>query len=373
MKLAYLSYDGNAAKTHSILEQSFSMIDSYQISNEDFLAGESVTNLLSLPIMAKNVFIPGNEALQTFQHKVILHQIKNEYNFFKQNIFSKYKLAKEEYTDDLGEANIDDEIEEASDEAEMSIDEERLKKTLKTQSSSIRIKKSVKRKLSLESVSSLLYNKTINKYVLQSSTEFDPQFIKNQVKGENGAKHTTQYDYVLIEGHRLISDVILSKEQNIISKSQQQTHVVLNLEFPLQYRLDSQHLHHEFLFIDNIQLKTIFDNWFICSLSHNKICVRLMIPFEKQNSEDFLNFLSLRTYKMLCRNFEAFEFMDLRKRWISTCDGFAIKNYQLNYTKSSSIMPSFTFWPQYKINNYTREFLGTIKKKNKSLFIEREI
>lgn len=370
MRLAYLAYDKNSLKTHSILKETFSVIDTYLISTEISSFDDGHLNLLNLPIMTQNVYIPGNESLQTIQHKLILHKIKNEFNFLKQNIFSKYKLSKEEFSGkpsedfhedlqgDLDEA-LDEEDEDSSENSNIGAAIKRQKTILAS------LKNSKVRNLSLNAISDLHFDKKTGLYVIQSNL--------NKEINKEPEKIVFEYDYLIVENHQLVSQALLTKSQNVIKQLHFQSHVVLNLEFPLQYKLHKQYLYHDFIFIENMQLKTIFDNWYICSFSQDRACIRLFIPYDKHQAEDYLNFISDRVYNRICRSFEAFEFKDVQKRWISTSDGFTLKDLKLNFPRNSSIMPSFSFWPQYKINNYIKELMAFNKKRNKRLFMEREI
>ena len=377
MRLAYLAYDKNSLKAHSILKETFSVIDTYLISTEISSFDDGHLNLLNLPIMIQNVYIPGNESLQTMQHKLILHKIKNEFNFLKQNIFSKYKLSKEEFSgkssEDFNEdlhGDLDEAFDDVFDEEdENSSENSNRGAAIKRQKTILAsLKNSKVRNLSLNAISDLHFNKKTGLYVIQSN-------LNNEIskEPEKPEKIVFEYDYLIVENHQLVSQALLTKSQNVIKQLHFQSHVVLNLEFPLQYKLHKQYLYHDFIFIENMQLKTIFDNWYICSFSQDKACIRLFIPYDKHQAEDYLNFISDRVYNRICRSFEAFEFKDVQKRWVSTSDGFTLKDLKLNFPRNSSIMPSFSFWPQYKINNYIKELMAFNKKKNKRLFMEREI
>lgn len=314
MKLAYLGYDKTVLKAHPVLEQYFNVIDSYLV-NTDSEAGS--LDLLSLPIMANNVCIPMDETLQTIQHKLVLQEIKNEYAYLKKNIFLDYKLTDSEF---LG------------------------------------AKKALKKQLSIKDVVSIMFDRNLNKHFIQTK----------------GAE-LEEYDYIIVQAHQLVTDQFQDIKQNIISRPQIQKYSILNIEFAAQYSLNKYHLHHEFIFIDNMRLKTIFDNWYICSISQNKFTVGLYIPFSRYDSNEFLEFITNRTYDVMSKSFESFKIGELLSRSASTSDGFVSHNAKLRYPKKSSVFPSFDYWPQNKINDYIKNLFIYKNKKNRNLFAEKEI
>lgn len=314
MKLAYLGYDKTALKPLPVLEQHFSHIDFYLV-NSDQVASD--LDFLKLPIMAQNVCIPVDEALQTIKHKLVLHDIRNEYNALKQSLFSGFNLSADEF---------------------------------------IGTKKSEKKQFELKDIVSIKFEKKINKHVIERQRH-EPQ----------------EYNYLIIQGHQLVSDSVQSHRQNIIHRPQTQSFLILNLEFEMQYRLHKQYVHHDFIFIDNISLKTIFDNWYLCSFSQNKLSVGLYIPYAQHQSEEFLDYITGRVRALLSKSFEAFKIEELLSRKVSASDGFVVQALKLNYPKNSSVFPSFDYWPQNKINDYIKNVFVVKNKKNRNLFAEKEI
>lgn len=371
MKLAYLAYDQNSNKTHSTLfheMRQLKEIDSYLVHRQDFPIDDVQIDLLSLPIMTQNILIPSDEAMQTQQHKLILKEIMPEYNFLKYNIFSKYKLSNK-LTDKLVDRTSQDDgmLNQQEDRSKNNLDAETEVNEAANDSKS---EPKLIQSFNLSDVNRIFFNKKINKFIFESSN----QAVHSESKtDEEGLKNSKEYDYVFVEAHQVVSDLLHKKEQNIMDRPQIQTHIVLNLEYPVQYKFAEHHLHHEFIFVENTHLKTIFDNWFLCFFSQNKLNIRLFIPYGKHQDIDYLNFITRRSFVMLQRSFEAFEVKELQKRWISTADGFFSQELKLRYLKKSRNCPSFTFWPQYKINNFTKSMVESLKKKNKRAFTEREI
>lgn len=315
MKLAYLGYDKTVLKTHPVLEQYFDAIDSYLVNID---SEASSLDLLSLPILANNVCIPMDETLQTVQHKLVLREIRNEYIYLKKNVLLDYKSTNGEFLGTL--------------------------------------KKSLKKQLNLKDIVSIKFDRRLKKHFVQTKD--------NEV---------TEYDYLIVQGHQLVTDLICDIKQNIMSCPQIQSYVVLNLEFSVQYNLHQHHLHHEFVLIDNIRLKTIFDNWYICSRSQNTLTACLLIPFSNYNLTEFLDFITNRIHNILSESFESFKVGELLSRRVSASDGFVSKSAKLKYLKSSTVFPSFDYWPQHKVNDYINNLFIIKNKKNRNLFGEKEI
>lgn len=313
MKLAYLGYDKTLTKTNAVLGQHFGVIDNY-LMNENLEANS--LNFFSLPIMADNVCIPTDESLYTVRHKSVLYKIKNEFTLLKKNIFSEYKLTGDEITG---------------------------------------TKKSIRQQFSFDEIESIYFNKKKKKYLLQSKSH-----------------GLIEYDYLIVQGHQLVTDRLQMIKQNIISKTQTQSYLVLNLEFSAQYRLHDQHLRHDFIFIDSTNYNTVFDNWYICSYASNKLLVSLIIPAANYRSDELLQFIEARTLQVLSNSLKSFEFGVLVNRWLSCMDGFVTQKLKLMYPKTSTVFPSFDYWTQNKINNYIKNIFVVKNKKNRALYTEKE-
>ena len=312
MKLAYLGYDKTSFKTHNVLECYFDQIDSYLVdanleANDLFFS--------KLQLIANNVCIPVDETLRTTQHKLVLKEIKNDYAGLKKSISYNYDLP-----------------------------------TVK-QSKALDYKK---KQMVLKDILSINFNKLTNKHEIQTKN-FE----------------LLEYDYLIIQGHQLVADRIQDIKQNIINKIQVQTHLILNIEFTIKYKIDKQHLKQEFIFIENILLKTIFDNWYICGISQNKISLGLFIPYSQRSSVEFLDFITNRTQDLLNKSFTSFTIGEMLNRWESASDGFVSSKMALRYPRNSSVFPSFVFWTQNKINDYIQNLFVIKNKKNRFLFAEK--
>ena len=314
MRLAYLGYDKTSLKTNTVLEQHFEIIDNYLVN--DSLEANNL-NFFSLPIMANNVCIPIDESLYTIQHKSVLYKIKNEFTMLKKNLFADYRLTGDEITG---------------------------------------TRKSTKQQFSFDEIESLFFIKKKNIYLLQ-------------MKG----KEPIEYDYLIVQGHQLVTEKLQFLRQNIMSKPQKQSYLIMNLEFTAKYRLHDQHLRHDFIYIDNTNYNTVFDNWHICSYTSNRLLVSLFVPAANYRSEELMAFVDARVRGALSESLKAFELGPLQNRWISCADGFVTQKLKLNNLSYASVFPSFDYWTQNKINNYIKNIFLVKNKKNRALYTEKDL
>ncbi len=314
MKLAYLGYDKTLLRTNTVLAQHYSKIDNYLI-HESLEANN--LNFFSLPIIADNVCIPTDESLFTVQHKSVLFKIKNEFMVLKKNIFSDYKLTGDEITG---------------------------------------TKKSENQQFSFKEIESVLFSKKLKKYV-----------IKTKSRGE------IEYDYLILQGHQLVTDQIQGLPQNVLNKAQIQSYIVLNVEYSVRYKLHDQHLRHDFILIDNTNFNTVFDNWYICSYSNSRLIVSLIVPSSTYQADELLEFIATRTLRVLSESLKSFEFGTTINRWVSCVDGFVTQKLKLNHPKDASVFPSFDYWTQNKINNYIKNVFVAKNIKKLTSTAEKEL
>lgn len=312
MKLAYLAFNKTAEKSHHVLGQYFDTIDTYIISESTDVCD---FDLLNLPIMAHHVLVPSQIDLQTNCHKAVLQRLKNEIYYLRKNLFMNYSLNSEVLTG---------------------------------------ISNSSKNIFKFGSIKEISFDKTLNKHKVN---------LEGEVHKE--------YDYLIIESSEMTTSHLNQLKQNIVTKTTEQSHIILNLEFEIKYKVQKQHFHHEFVLINNPNLKSIFDNWFFCNMFHNKISCSVFIPYEKYTSEEFLKFITQRTHDVLSNSLSAFEIGDLIKYDFSASDGFLIRQAKLKYNKNSALFPTFTYWSQNKVNDYVHNIFIMKNKKNKNLFDEK--
>ena len=314
MRLAYLGYDRTSLKTNTVLEQHFDFIDHYLVN--DSLEANNL-NFFSLPIMANNVCIPIDESLYTVQHKSVLYKIKNEFTMLKKNLFADYRLTGDEITG---------------------------------------TRKSTKQQFSFDEIESLYFIKKKNKYLLLRKD-----------------KEPIEYDYLIVQGHQLVTEKLQLLRQNIMSQPQMQSYLILNLEFTAKYRLQDQHLRHDFIYVDNTNYNTVFDNWYICSYSGNRLLVSLLVPSANYRTEELMEFLAARARSALCESLKAFELGPLQNRWLSCADGFVTHKLKLNNLSYACVFPSFDYWTQNKINNYIKNIFVMKNRKNRALNTEKDL
>lgn len=312
MKLAYIAFNKTAEKSHHILGQYFDTIDTYLINEIDELCD---FDLLNLPIMTHHVLVPSQIGLQTNCHKNVLQQLKNEIYYLRKNLFLGHGFNSEVLA---GVSN------------------------------------SSKKFFKFSDIKEITFDKALNKHRINFE----------------GEDHK-EYDYLIIESNEITTSNLNQLKQNIMTKAAEQSHIILNLEYEIKYKVQKQHFHHEFLLIDNPNLKSIFDNWYFCNMYHNKISCSIFIPYEKYTSDDYIQFISERTRSILNRSLTAFELGDLMKHNFSASDGFVQKQPKLKFTKNSALFPTFTYWSQNKVNDYVHNIFIIKNKKNKNLFDEK--
>lgn len=313
MKLAYLGYDRTVFKTYSVLATCFTHIDSY-LCDYDF--GASDSDFLDLPIMAENVLIPKDVSIQTAKHKHVLKSIENEYQSFKSNIYRKEKLYKDAHASE---------------------------------------KKIIPNHFALRDIIRLKFDTDNNKYVI-----------------EGRDKDPIQYDYVIIQNHQIVADVLYDQGHNLFSLLPMQSNVLLNLDFAIERLYEGDHLPNECLYVHNTKLKTIFDNWYICWLNDENLRVSLLISSDQYKSQDFIDFIVNRTSKVMSEVFESIRIKEIIATHITATDGFDLQNAKLNYPKYTAVFPSFAYWSQEKINYYIKNMFFAKNRKNQALFYGKE-
>lgn len=313
MKLAYIAFNKTAEKSHHILGQYFDTIDTYTINENNDLYD---FDLLNLPIMTHHVLVPSQIELQTNCHKTVLQRLKNEIYYLRKNLFMGYSFNSEVLAG---------------------------------------ITNSSKKFYKLSDIKEIVFDKSLNKHRIN--------FVDNEVHKE--------YDYLIVESNEITTSNLSQLKQNIMTKPAEQSHIILNLEYEIKYKVQKQHFHHEFVLIDNPNMKSIFDNWFFCNMYHNKISCSIFIPYEKYTSEEYLKFITERTHSVLSRSLTAFEFGNVMKHNFSASDGFVQKQPKLKFSKNSALFPTFTYWSQNKVNDYVHNIFIMKNKKNKNLFDEK--
>lgn len=312
MKLAYLGYDKNVFKSYNFLAQYFQEIDTYLVNYDN---DSNISDLGNLPIMTGNVYIDKNSQLQTEKQKAALAQIRTEYLLLKQSILTTDSIIEVEPVE-------------------------------------IKLNKNYYR---AKDVISIEFDANTSKY-----------FIETKHQGR------FEYDYIVVQDHKSLTDVFAGKKQNVFKGSADQAYVMLNLEFAVKAKLGKQVENQEFIFVENPVVKSIFDNWYVCKLDSAKISINFYIPFNQQNSDDLVDFLIERVRKIFEKEFITFELAGVLNKSILATNGFNTQNLKINNKSFGAIFPSFTYWSESRVAGFIQNVFLNKNKKNKLFFSQKE-
>jgi hypothetical protein len=313
MRLAYLGYDKNVIKSYATLAGYFQQIDTYLLNYDNEINN---SDIYELPVMAANVYISKEHGFQTEQHKLVLRKINLEHNMLKKSISSVDKI----------ELNV------GQDES-----------------------KCDKNYFKIVDIADINFDKKINKYFIQT---------KQQVSFE--------YDYIIVQDHKIVSELFKRKNQNLFKGESDQFYAMLNLDFSIKANLTNEVSVQEFIFVENTQVKSIFDNWFICKISQHKISINFYIPFKQRHNEEFIDFLIQRTRATFGKTFITFKMGDILNKSILTTNGFAKNHISTINKQSSFIFPSFSYWSEKRVAGFIHNVFLAKNKKNKLFFSEKE-
>ena len=314
MKLAYIAMDRTAHKAHGMLEKHFSTVDFYLA---DASSKTLNIDLAELPIMAANVCIPAERSLRTVKHNLVMQEIRQEYGNLLSNIYTRKNLQNE---------NLE---------------------SMPLTSGNIK---------NISDIHYISFNKEQQKFLFECV----------------GVAGATDYDFLIVQDNQYVMSLLLDKQRDLFVSFTEQAKVILNFDF------EAKHLSKfveatDFLFVDNFQQKSIFDNWYICQLREDRISVSVYIPFAMQNSADYVDFLAKRVASVLNGTFDLFKVGLLLNKHILACDGYYMHRARLRYSKNGALIPTFTFWSQPKINNYLSLLIKSKNNKVKAKPIAEKV
>lgn len=304
MRLAYLATDKSSVKTAALINKYYTSVDYYFIDSEPNSMDLEIDRL---PIMAKNLCIPTEKALQTTQHQAVLKSISRNLNDFMNQIYV-FKNLSIELVDTAEKTNY--------------------------------------RTFQMSDISFIKYNKEINKYTI-----------------ENSQQEIIEYDYLLVENNQIIMNAILDKQQNLFLSFTEQTKVLLSLEFKIVNHHQSPQMPTDFIYVASHELKTTEDNWYVCRLEDHKIIISFYIPIEMHNSDSYTEFIVNRVNGIFNEVSDSFKLTEFIGKKISAIDGHYAYKAKLRQSKNGALIPTFTFWSHDKINHYLNQVL---KSKNKT-------
>jgi hypothetical protein len=192
----------------------------------------------------------------------------------------------------------------------------------------------------VDEINFIKYNRDLNKYGI-----------------ENTKLEITEYDFLLIQNSQLIMAEILEKQQNLFHSFTEQSKSILTLVFNLNRRHESVSANEDFIFVENSNLESVQDNWYLVKLGKDTAEVSFYIPLGMQNSEDYKNFLSHRVSTVLNRRFVAFRIEAFIGSYVTPADGYYAYKAKLRHTKGGALTPTYNLWSTEKITSHLNQIL----------------
>lgn len=296
MKAAYLAYDSNSLATLSVLSNYFEKIDFYLF---DKTRKEHILDFKQIPILVDHVVIPAFSELRTETHKNIFKSIQDEFQFYKNELSIDYRQVASTYTE--------------------------VQKTCKTEIASI------------STVKDIVYNSKTSDVLIE----------KDKVG-------ISEYKYLFVEDHQIVSENFNRFTKNIFSTTPQNSHVWFTLEY--DYELKKPRENHldikNFILIKDRLNHSVLDNWYFVRTFENKITVQQWVPFNQFKNSDFQKFMIDRVEKLLKEKLDLIQITKFNQFYVNATPGFSAKKTSLKNKKLSCLMPSFNFWSKDEINNY---------------------
>ncbi len=305
MKLAYIASNLNVLNSLKSVEGGYTEIDVYLLDNI-----KNATNIVieDLPKLAdKLTLVPHTEQL-TPKQKTIIKKISQQNQNLLNNIYSVKNITERE-------AGV----------------------TETTQC----------KKLAASDIIFIKYNREIKKISI-----------------ENSNKEIIDYDLLLIENNQFAMAGILDKQQNLFNSFTEQEKCWINLVYETKNLHKHKQMNKDFIFIENANISSLDDNWYITQIENDTLKVSLLIPFEMQNDQDYIAFLNKRIMQMLNERFISFKVLKLVKNFVLPTDGYFTFKAKLRQSKQTALVPGFYFWNQNKMNGYLNNLLKQKTAKN---------
>ncbi|MGZ3692040.1 MAG: hypothetical protein ACXVAX_11085 [Pseudobdellovibrio sp.] len=197
----------------------------------------------------------------------------------------------------------------------------------------------------------------------------DIVFIKynreiKKISIENSQNEITDYDLLLIENNQFVMAGILDKQQNLFNSFTEQEKCWLTLVFETKNLHKNKQLDKHFIFIENSNISSLDDNWYLTERKGDLLQVALLIPFEMQNNQEYIEFLNKRITDMINERLVALNVVKLKETFVLPTDGYFSYRAKLRQTRQTALVPGFYFWKQNKINSYLNNLLKQKTAKN---------
>ncbi|MBC7419312.1 MAG: hypothetical protein H7328_01170 [Bdellovibrio sp.] len=312
MKLAYLAYDLNSLKAHAALSRRFSEIEYFLLEPERIILP---TYFEELPVLVDHLAIPADKAVQTSAQLKTLKKIKAQYDEFKNEIFGASKAK----TNQNFEASSD-----------------------------------AKQKISLfGELQDVFFNSKKQKVYLEKSNS-----------------GTSEFDFIIVENHQLVSLAAKKLKNNIFSQSTKNSHVWFSTEFnySLKNPRDGFLGKHSFILVFDSANESILDNWYFCHFESDRLLVQQWVPYHQYQNSDYNRFIIERTRQRLATRVDFIHLGNLTQADVNSTSGFFQTNAALTNHRLTALVPSFSFWSPLQIENQISN--STEQKIKKILKIE---
>lgn len=302
MKIAYVATDLNALKVQSMIVGPYDELHYYLVQPQT----RSVdVNIEAKPIIAEGLCIPAAADLQTRAHQKLLKKIKQHLTTWKKEIFQDHKV--------------------------------------KSSKNNENFEKNVSLKVihhSTDEISYIRVNRLNSKYIFEI----------------NGSEQR-EYDLVLIENNQFVMAGIVDKQQNLFHSFTEQTKCLLTLNYDISRLHESLKESHEFLLVQNVEVESIDDNWFVVQEGPDRLAVTFYVPLQMSSKEKFIHFLQSRTQQMIEERFKTFKINDYLNHSLSIGNGFYSHKAKLRFTRNAMLVPSFKFWADSDIETYLKKII----------------
>lgn len=313
MKLAYIASDLSALDNESVIAaQNYETIHFYIADQKPLYKYKEIENQ---HLLIDHLTVVPDEKLQTEAHKNIKKRIKPSWDSFLQNIYVGRNFN---FVDEANSVKSSKEI------------------------------------FSIDDISYLKFSRDLGKYSI-----------------ENSQKQIIDYDFLLIENNQFIMNSLIEKQQNLFFSFTEQSRCLLTLSYKIE--TTPAHFQHsrEFILIDNSEVNSSFDNWYLVSTEKNVLKCSLYIPIQVQRTEEYLDFLNTRVQEMICRNLVSISKITFIETSVAPIDGYYRYKAQLRNSRSGALVPKYFMWSEVKRKGHLQNIL---KNKNnfKQILLEKK-
>jgi hypothetical protein len=176
----------------------------------------------------------------------------------------------------------------------------------------------------------------------------------NDVLVEKDKVGISEYKYLFIENHQIVSEKFNRFAKNVFRTLPQNSHVWFSVEFEYELKKPRENDlgQKEFILVNDRKTLSVLDNWFFCRTNNYILSVEQWVPFNQFKNSDFQKFVIERLEKTIRERIDLIQINKVKDFFINSTPGFTLKKGRLRNSKLSTQMPSFNFWSQEKINRY---------------------